>query len=112
MSRTALWVGLDVGADEMAVCGTDQEGEVLFEHLMPTKATILHAHLKSQKRRIKLVALESGSFGIALARSLRRLGYPVAMFEARQASKYLAIRRNKTDRSDARGLADIARLGR
>jgi transposase len=34
------------------------------------------------------------------------------MFEARQASKFLAIRRNKTDKNDARGLADIARLGR
>jgi transposase len=36
----------------------------------------------------------------------------MAMFEARQASRFLAIRKNKTDRNDARGLADIARLGR
>jgi transposase len=34
------------------------------------------------------------------------------VFEARQASKFLAIRQNKTDKNDARGLADIARLGR
>jgi transposase len=34
------------------------------------------------------------------------------MFEATQASKFLAIRKNKTDRNDARGIADIARLGR
>jgi transposase len=47
-----------------------------------------------------------------LCRSLLKLGYSVAMFETRQASKFLAIRRNKTDKNDARGLADIARLGR
>jgi transposase len=34
------------------------------------------------------------------------------MFEARKASRFLAIRRSKTDASDARGLADLARLGR
>lgn len=112
MSRISLWVGLDVGADEMAVCGTDDQGLVLFEHVVPTQATALHALLKSEKRRIKLIGLESGSFGIVLARSLRKLGYPIAVFEARQASKFLAIRQNKTDKSDARGLADIARLGR
>ena len=112
MARTSLWVGLDVGADEMAVCGTDDQGTVLFEHTIASKAAALHALLKAQKRRIKVISLESGSFGIALSRSLRKLRYPVVMFEARQASKFLAIRKNKTDRNDARGLADIARLGR
>jgi transposase len=47
-----------------------------------------------------------------LYRYLVKLGYPLAMFEARQASKFLSIRKNKTDKNDARGLADIARLGR
>jgi transposase len=112
MSRTSLWVGLDVGADEMNVCETDDEGKVILERLIPTKAPALHALLRREKRRIKLIGLESGSFGIVLARSLRKLGYPVAVFEARQASKFLAIRQNKTDKNDARGLADIARLGR
>ena len=112
MSRTCLWVGLDVGADEMTVCGTDDKGQVLFEHVIPTKATALHSLLRGKKRRIKLIGLESGSFGTALCRSLRKLGYRVAVFEARQASRFLAIRQNKTDKNDARGLADIARLGR
>lgn len=112
MAKASLWVGLDVGADKMTVCGTDDQGTVLFENLIGSKAGALHTLLKSEKRRIKLIGLESGSFGIVLSRSLRKLGYPVAMFDARQASKFLAIRKNKTDRNDARGLADIARLGR
>jgi transposase len=112
MSRPCFWVGLDVGADEMAVCETDDQGHVIFEHLVPTQAAALHALLKSHKRRIRLIGLEAGSFGMTLARSLRKLGYVVAVFEARQASRFLAIRQNKTDKNDARGLADIARLGR
>jgi transposase len=112
MAKASLWVGLDVGADETTVCGTDDRGTVLFEQRVASKAVALNALLKAEKRRIKLIALESGSFGIVLCRSLRNLGYPVAMFDARQASKFLAIRKNKTDKKDARGLADIARLGR
>jgi transposase len=112
MSRTGLWVGLDVGADSTMICATDDQGKVLFDRLLPTNASALHAILKPQKRRIRLIGLEAGSFGIQLTRSLRRLGYRVAMFDSRQASKFLAIRQNKTDKNDARGLADIARLGR
>lgn len=112
MPRTKLWVGLDVGADQMAVCGTDDHGAVLFEHSIPANADTLHALLRADKQRIELVGLEAGSCGIVLARSLSKLGYEVAVFDSRQASKFLAIRRNKTDRNDARGIAEIARLGR
>lgn len=112
MARPSLWVGLDVGADETAVCATDDNGAVLFEITVATKASALHSVLKSERRRIRQIGLESCSFGIVLCRTLRELGYPVAMLETRQASRFLAIRKNKTDRNDARGLADIARLGR
>jgi hypothetical protein len=71
MSRTQLWVGLDVGADETTVCGTDDKGTVLFEHLVPTSAVALHALLKREKRRIKLIGLEVGSFGVTLTLQLR-----------------------------------------
>jgi transposase len=112
MARKSLWVGLDVGADETAVCATDDNGAVVFELAIASKPAALNAVLKSEKRRIRLIGLESSSFGIGLYRSLLKLGYPMGMFEARQASKFLGIRKNKTDKNDARGLADIARLGR
>jgi transposase len=113
MSRKSLWVGLDIGADEMIACGTDDQGSVLFEHLLPTTAGALDVLLKKDKRPIKLIGLEAGSFGIVLTRALRKFSYRVVvLFNARQCSKFLAIRRNKTDKNDARGLADIARLGR
>lgn len=112
MPRRTLWIGIDVGADEVSLCATDERGAVVYQSGCVTKAKAIHEILKRDKRRIKLIGMESGSFGIPLTRSLRRLGYPVAVFEARQASKFLAIRRNKTDRGDAKGLADLSRIGR
>ncbi len=111
MAARTLWVGLDVGADSMAVCGTDSHGNVMFEHSLPTSAAAFNGLLKAEKRRIRLIALESCSFAVPLTRSLRKLGYRVAVFDSRQASKFLAIRKNKTDKNDARGLAELARLG-
>lgn len=110
MGRRPIWVGLDVGADEMTVCAIDQQSEILVEQAVPAVARELHQLLNPFKRRIALIALESGSCGIHLTRKLRELGYPVAMFDSRKVSKFLAIRQNKTDRNDARGIAEIARL--
>src|SRR5690242_16261312 len=97
----SLWIGIDAGADEMSMCGTGDDGSVLFQHCCVTKAKAVHELLRREKRRIKLIGLESGSSGTALTRALRKLGYPVTVFEARQASKFLAIRRNKTGKNDA-----------
>lgn len=110
MGRKPIWVGLDVGADEMAICAIDQQSQVLLEQTVPTNAKELHQLIKPFKRRIVLIALESGAYSIHLTRKLRDLGYAVAMFDCRQVSKFLAIRQNKTDRNDARGIAEIARL--
>ena len=60
--------------------------------------------LKPHTRYIELTALEAGC-GVLLTRSLRKLGYRVAMFDSRQASRFRAIR------NDAKGLANIAHLG-
>ena len=111
MTRTKLWVGLDVGADEMVACIVDAAGTLIADYDLPNSAAALHSHLKAIKRRVALIGLETGTFGVHLTRRLRRLGYPVAIFDSRRASKFLGIRQNKTDKNDARGLADVARLG-
>jgi transposase len=103
---------MDVGADELSICATDDRGLVVFQYSCVSDPKAVHELLRPEKRRIQLIGVESGSSGTALTRALRKLGYPIAVFEARQASKFLAIRRNKTDKNDARGLADLTRLGR
>lgn len=108
----AVWVGLDVGEELTSVCVINDSGEPLHEVSCPTSAEKIEESLSAfEKHRISLIAVEAG--GVThLVRKLRARGYPVEMFEARKASKFLAIRRSKTDASDARGLADLARLGR
>jgi transposase len=112
MAETTLWVGLDLGERLTSVCVIDQAGEPIHELSCATSAEEIDASLSEFPRsNLGLVAVEAGS-ETHLVRKLRDRGYPVSIFEARKASRFLAVRRNKTDRGDARGLADIARLGR
>lgn len=92
------------------LCVVDDVGAIMQQTSCPSVPREVAAILKPWDS-IGLIALEAG-VGTHLVRGLRGLGYPTELFDARQASKVLAIYRNKTDRNDARGLAEIARLAR
>ena len=42
---------------------------------------------------------------------MRQLGVPVVCLDSRHAHRTLSLRKNKTDRNDARGLAELVRVG-
>jgi transposase len=112
MDDGTVWVGLDLGLRETHVCVIGADGDPLHEQSCETALAALNDALAQfPLGRIGAIAVEAGS-DTHIVRKLRSAGFPVAIFEARKASKFLALRRNKTDASDARGLADLARLGR
>lgn len=112
MPDERVWVGLDLGEQQINVCVLSEAGEPLLEQACSCVASDVEATLLAfPSTTIGLIAVEAGT-NTHLIRTLRSRGYPVAIFEARKASKFLAIRRSKTDASDAHGLADLARLGR
>jgi transposase len=112
MNEDRIWVGLDLGLARTSVCVVDDDGVPLHELECETKLGALKDALAPfPMERIGLIAVEAGS-DTHIVRKLRGAGFPVVMFDARKASKFLAVRRNKTDASDARGLADLARVGR
>lgn len=106
-----LWAGLDVGVETTSVCVIDDAGEILHEATCHTDVKSVHRELAFLKRRRSArVGLETG-IGTHLARGLRTLGYSVDVYETRQLSKFLRVRRNKTDAGDASGIAEAGRLG-
>ena len=55
MPRPTLWIGIDVGADEVSLCATDERGAVVYQSGCVTKAKAIHEILKRDKRRIKSI---------------------------------------------------------
>lgn len=111
MKKNGLWAGVDLGVETARVCVIDSAGEVLHEGMCPSAAEDVRHELGNYRRsRFASVAMEAG-VGTQVARGLRSRGYPVELFEARQLSKFLRIRRNKTDAGDAKGIAEAGRIG-
>ena len=110
MTTETLWAGIDLGQRESHVCLVDDTGITLREESCETSLESISRVLTSENRQPQVIAAEAGTEP-HIIRKLRGAGFPLVIFEARKASRFLAIRRSKTDASDARGLADLARLG-
>jgi transposase len=57
------------------------------------------------------IGLETGATSTWLFHALTAAGLPVVCMDPRHAHAALSVRPTKSDRSDARGLADMARMG-
>ena len=106
-----VWAGLDIGVETTRVCVLDETGHVLREATCPTVLQNIHSEIRwIKRRRFARVGLEAGT-GVHVARGLRSMGYAIDIYEARQLSKFLKARRNKTDAGDASGIAEAGRVG-
>jgi len=111
MAKRRIWVGLDVGNDQIQLCAIDSKERVIREVAVPTEQAALAQSLVISGCTVEKIALEAGALSIHLVRHLTEAGFQVDCYEARQISRYLRVRVNKTDTNDARGLAEIAKRG-
>ena len=103
------YTGLDVSMEETAICTVDEKGVIAFEEMVPTKPKLIDMCLKAKGLPIEKISLESGSFSHWLVKELSTLGWKVICIDARSISAVLALNTNKTDRNDARGIAEALR---
>ena len=105
------FAGLDVSMKETHVCVVDGEGEVVLETVATTLPEAIAAAL-ARALDCQRVVLETGRMAPTLYHGLAALGVPVICIESRQAHLALkSLATHKTDRNDARGLAQLARTG-
>jgi transposase len=108
-----LYVGLDVSQKQTWICVVDEKGKTVAEGCSLTRASDVYGWLGNRVNRdeIAKVGLEAGNMSSWLYSGLTKLGLPVACLEAFQAHRFLSTQRNKTDKNDARGLAQLTRMG-
>jgi transposase len=71
----------------------------------------IDAFLQKLGLEITTVGLEAGTLTQYLTYGLQAAGYPVVCMEARKVKVALSAMRNKTDKNDARGIAQLLRTG-
>jgi transposase len=105
------YVGLDVSQKETSVCVVNEAGQLLFEGKVKSDPGALTALLRERAPRAERIGFETGAMASWLWHELRRVDLPVVCIDARHAHAALSVRMNKSDQNDARGLAELVRVG-
>lgn len=105
------YAALDVSLRSVAVCIIDDQGAVHLERTVASDVIDIATCLSSFDHAIDVVGFEAGTLSQYLAHGLQSEGFEVVCLEARQVNAALSAMRNKTDRNDARGIAQILRTG-
>jgi transposase len=105
------FAGLDVGLEETAICIIDSNGRIVRELTTFSEPEALVAALRATEVDYARVGLEACPLAPWLFEHLAAAGLPVICLEVRHLRAALAAMTHKTDRNDARGIAQILRTG-
>src|SRR6201981_907925 len=105
------FAGLDVSVKDTSVCIVDETGKIVREVKVASEPQALLAVLRNATHCFKRVGLEAGPLSQWLHGALAEAGLPVICVETRQMRALLKAQINKTDRNDARGMAQMMRVG-
>lgn len=105
------FAGLDVATVESALCVVDDTGAIVLETKIPSEPAAIAAALAPLFGGLRRLGHEAGSLSPWLQRELRGMGVPAHCLETVHVKSALKAQRNKTDKNDARGLAQMMRTG-
>jgi transposase len=105
------YAGLDVSLEETAICVVDETGRLVKEARAASEPDALIAALRAVEVPLERIGLEACSLTAWLHDELRQAGLAAICIETRQANAAMKTMPNKTDRNDARALAQIMRTG-
>ncbi len=105
------YAGLDVSLEQTSVCMVDAQGQVVREAKVASEPDALIDFLCRQDLEIARVGLEAGPLSQWLHAGLIAAGYEAVLLETRHVRAALSAMTVKTDRRDARGIAQLLRLG-
>ncbi len=105
------YAGLDVSLRTVNICVIDDQGELVAETKLASDVQDIVAYLDELELDICSVGLEAGTLTQYLTYGLQSASFEVICMEARQVKAALSAMRNKTDKHDARGIAQLLRSG-
>jgi transposase len=105
------YAGIDVSLECSSVCVVDGTGKILREAKVASEPEALIAWFRSQGLGLERIGLEAGPLSQWLYAALREAGFAVELLETRHVRDAFKAMPVKSDRNDARGIAQLMRLG-
>jgi len=105
------YAALDVSLRSVNACVIDEHGEIKAEAKLPAEFEDIATYLQALDVDVSEVGIEAGTLTQYLSYGLQAAGLEVICMESRQVKAALSAMRNKTDKNDARGIAQVLRSG-
>jgi transposase len=103
--------GIDVSLELSSVCVVDATGRIVREAKVASEPETLIAWFRGLGVEVARVGLEAGPLSQWLYAAMREAGLAVELLETRHVRDAFRAMPVKTDRKDARGIAQLMRLG-
>ena len=105
------YAGIDVSLEQSSVCVVDATGWVVREAKVASEPEALARWFAKLALPLARIGLEAGPLSQWLYAGLREAGLAVELLETRHVRDAFKAMPVKTDRKDARGIAQLMRLG-
>ncbi len=105
------YAGIDVSLEASSVCVVDGSGKIVKEAKVLSEPEDLIAWFKALPLGLARIGLEAGPLSQWLYAGLKEAGFAVELLETRHVRDAFKAMPVKTDRKDARGIAQLMRLG-
>ena len=107
----SLYAGLDISVKTTAICVVDGGGRVVLETMVDSSPDAIAERLREFDQPLERIGLEAGPLSQWIYGGLVDVGLAAICVETRHMHAALSARINKTDRNDARGIAQMMRVG-
>ena len=101
------YAGIDVSLEYSGVCVVDASGKIVREGKVVSEPDALTSWLRSLGYELSRIGLEAGPLSQWLFAAMRKAGLAVELLETRQVRKAFEAMPVKSDRNDARGIAQL-----
>ena len=105
------YAGIDVSLESASLCVVDATGRIVREAKVASEPEILIRWFRGLELTVTRIGLEAGPLSQWLYTGMRDAGLPVELLETRHVRDAFKAMPVKTDRKDARGIAQLMRLG-
>lgn len=103
--------GIDVSLERSSVCVVDATGRILREAEVAGEPEALAGFFAGLGLALTRIGLEAGTLSQWLPAGLTAAGFEAVLLETRHVKAALSAMVVKTDRKDARGIAQLLRMG-
>lgn len=105
------YAGIDVSLEYSSVCVVDGAGKIIREQRIASEPEALIAWFRGLGFGLERIGLEAGPMSQWLHAAMRAAGLAVELLETRHVRDAFKAMPVKSDRNDARGIAQLMRLG-